>query len=113
MWLFTRHGFYSLTRSPDEPDKLQVRARLRRDLENLQAFTGLSATILETPSADYRWRWIVSPADAETITRCLTADITYSNFKGIVARQPDQTAKLTGLHDIWEIHRGWQKGFTF
>ncbi|MFH1499879.1 MAG: hypothetical protein ABII82_18870 [Verrucomicrobiota bacterium] len=108
MWLFTRHGFFSLTRSTDEPDKLQVRARVRHDLENLQSFTGLTGPTLETTAADYRWRWIVTPADAETITRCLTADITYSNFKGTVARQPDQSAKLAGLHDIWAIHHNWQ-----
>lgn len=109
MWLFTRHGFFSLTRSTEEPDKLQVRARVRCDLENLQSFTGLAGPILETPTADYRWRWIVTPADAETITRCLTADISYSNFKAAVAHQPDQAAKTSGLHDIWEIHHGWQK----
>ncbi len=109
MWLFTRHGFYSLTRSTDEPDKLQVRARVRRDLENIQSFTGLTGPILETPVADYRWRWIVTPADAEVVTRCLTHDITYSNFKSTVAQQPDQSGKLRGLHDIWAIHHGWQK----
>lgn len=109
MWLFTQHGFYSLTRSTDDPAKLQVRARVRRDLENLQAFTALTGPILETPTADYRWRWIVTPAEAEVITQRLTHDITYSNFKSTVAQQPDQSAKLTGLHDIWEIHHGWQK----
>ena len=108
MWLFTRHGFYSLTRSADEPDKLQVRARVRRDLENLQKLTALAGPILETPVADYRWRWIVTPSEAELITRRLAQDIDYSNFKGTVARQPDQSAKLPGLHDIWEIHHGWQ-----
>ncbi len=108
MWLFTRHGFYSLTRSTNEPDKLQVRARVRRDLENLQALTDLTGPILEIPTADYRWRWIVTPTEAEQITRCLTQDITYSNFKSTVAQQSDQSAKLTGLHDIWEIHHGWQ-----
>lgn len=109
MWLFTRHGFYSLTRSTDEPDKLQVRARVRQDLENLQALTDLTGPILETPPADYRWRWIVTPAEAETITLRLTQDIHYANFKGTVAKQPDQSAKLTGLHTIWEIHHAWQK----
>lgn len=108
MWLFTRHGFYSLTRSADEPGKLQVRARVRRDLENLQSLTGLAGSILETPVADYRWRWIVTPADAEAITCRLTHDITYSNFKSTVAKQPDQSTKLAGLHDIWEIHHRWQ-----
>lgn len=108
MWLFTQHGFYSLTRSSDEPNKLQVRARVRRDLENLQAHSGITGPILETPTADYRWRWIVTPAEAKVITLRLTQDITYSNFKSTVAQQPDQFAKLSGLHDIWEIHHDWQ-----
>jgi hypothetical protein len=178
MWLLTRHGFYSLTRSTDEPDKLQVRALLPAPFRHLPAThypllatspkPGLTGLILETPTADYRWRKgvlggtgrangsekrgsakaavlevgdtpiptrptpaqprlslspkgdsegllhapntpaIVTPAAAETITRCLTHDITYSNFKSTVARQPDQSAKLTGLHDIWELHHGWQ-----
>jgi hypothetical protein len=109
MWLFTRDGFYSLTRSADEPDKLQVRARVRRDLENLHSLTSLTGPILETPDADYHWRWIVTPAEAEVITRRLAQNIDYSNFKGTVAKQPDQTEKLAGLHDIWEIHHRWQK----
>ena len=71
-------------------------------------FTGLNGLILETPDADYRWRWIVTPADAETIIRGLTHDITYSNFKSTAAKQPDQSAKLSVLHDIWGIHHGWQ-----
>ena len=108
MWLFTRHGFYSLTRSADEPDKLQVRARVRQDLDNLQKLTALTGHILETPAADYRWRWIVTPTQAEAITRRLTQDIDYSNFKGVVAKQSDQCSKLTGLHAIWEIHHEWQ-----
>jgi hypothetical protein len=108
MWLFTRHGFYSLTRSTNEPNKLQVRARVRLDLENLQALTGLNGDILETPHADYRWRWIVTPLQAKVITVRLTDDIDYTNLKGAVARQPDQSAKNTGLHDIWSIHHRWQ-----
>lgn len=108
MWLFTRHGFYSITRSLDEPTKLQIRARVRGDLENLQAFTGVPGPILETPTADYRWRWIVTPAEAKVITVRLTQDIIYSNFKSAIARQPDQSAKLPALHDIWTLHHGWQ-----
>ena len=108
MWLFTRHGFYSLTRSKQEPHKLQVRARVRLDLENLQTLTGLTEPILETTDSDYRWRMIVTPVDGEYLVSLLTHDIDYTNFKGVVAKQPDQSAKLTGLHAIWEIHHGWQ-----
>lgn len=109
MWLFTRHGFFSITRSQQEPDKLQVRARVRRDLENLQTLTGLSGGILETPTADYRWRVIVTPEQAEPIVQQLAKDITYANFKSSVAARPDQTSRSDDLHEIWDIHRRWQR----
>lgn len=69
MWLFIRHGYYPLTRAADAPDKLHVRARLRSDLENPQKATTLTGQIHEIPTPDYRWRWIVTPAEAEEITR--------------------------------------------
>lgn len=37
MWLFTRHGFYSVTVSTDDPSMMQVRARSHKHLLNLIA----------------------------------------------------------------------------
>ena len=70
--------------------------------------TGVHGEILETPHADYRWRLIITPQQGEQITTALTRDVTYSNFKASVAQQPDQSAKLQGLHEIWGIHHSWQ-----
>ena len=72
MWLFTQHGFYSITRSRTETDKNQVRAHTRRDLENLQTLTSNPAPILKTLNADYRWRIIVTPSESERIVTPLT-----------------------------------------
>ena len=108
MWLFTRHGFYSITRSKQEPDKLQVRARVRLDLENLKNLTGLTEPILETTDSDYRWRMIVTPVDGEYLVSLLTHDIDYPNFKSSIAARPDQQSREHDYHTIWAIHQGWQ-----
>ena len=108
MWLFTQHGFYSITRSRTEPDKTQVRARTRRDLENLQTLTGNTAHILKTLNADYRWRIIITPGESERIVTLLTRDIDYPNFKASVAMRPDQKHRGHDYHRIWELHHGWQ-----
>ena len=108
MWLFTQHGFYSLTRSRTEPDKVQIRARTRRDLENLQALTSNLTPILKTLNADYRWRIIVTPPESERIVALLTRDIDYPNFKASVAKRADQKQRGPDYHRIWELHHSWQ-----
>ena len=108
MWLFTQHGFYSITRSRTEPDKTQVRARTRRGLENLQTLTGNPTPILKTLNADYRWRIIITPSESERIVTLLTRDIDYPNFKARVAMRPDQTHRGHDDHRIWELHHRWQ-----
>ena len=111
MWLFTRHGFYSITRSVKEPDKLQIRARARGDLENLEAFIATReiptadalavdlSKIIETPHADYRYRVIVTPAAWHLISVELMADIVYSNFK----YQIKDNQRHTDYTRVWGI----------
>ena len=108
MWLFTQHGFYSITRSRTEPDKTQVRARTRRGLENLQTLTGNPTPILKTLNADYRRRIIITPSESERIVTLLTRDIDYPNFKSRVTMRPDQTHRGHDDHRIWELHHRWQ-----
>jgi len=108
VWLFTPHGFYSITRSRTEPDKTQVGARTRCDLENLQTLTSNAAPILKTLNADYRRRIIITPSESERIVTVLTRDIDYPNFKARVAMRPDQTHRGHDDHRIWELHHRWQ-----
>lgn len=89
MWLFTKYGFYSVTVSRDDPAKMQIRARAKKDLERLVDFAEKLgwkpgehySEILETKNADYRWRIICTPSQWAAIADGLAWDIDYSNFK--------------------------------
>jgi hypothetical protein len=110
MWLFTTVGFFSVTRSKDEPEMMQVRARERHDLESLIAVAGIDATILETPEADYRWRIIVRPKTATQVIALLVDRIDYSNFKNAVHDSPGQENKAIPYMRVWSVMNGLQNG---
>lgn len=81
MWIFTTYGFFSFTRSPLEPERIQIRARDDRDLEDLKKRHGIKAKIIETDHSDYRWRIIVDRGVAAKIMTDETLAIDYENFK--------------------------------
>lgn len=84
MWTFTQHGFFSITVSKENRRMMQIRARSKRHLQNLQlAFPDIAGRreILETPRADYRWRILMRKSDAFRLIDELGREIDYSNFK--------------------------------
>jgi hypothetical protein len=102
MWLFTKHGFYSATRSNTVKGFMQIRARCRGDLENLKREFQLTGKIIETPQADYRWRIVCRPTTWEMLALKLAQDVDYSNFKNSVG--DDQHDKP--LMAVWSaMHR--------
>lgn len=110
MWLFTQQGFFSLTRSKDNPKKMQLRARSEEDLQNIQTLMGWKTrrhAIIETPAADYRYRIIMTPKDALAVTSALTTEIDYDNYKGRVEAIPSQRDKMPALHRVWGEMRTW------
>lgn len=108
MWLFTKRGFYSIVRKSD--DEWHVRARAKKDLENLLALVGAKHKVHRSVDADYRWRIVCGTADARQMIARLSEDIDYSNFKGKIAATPDQADKLRAYHDIWGIMYDYQCG---
>ncbi|MBL9174133.1 MAG: hypothetical protein JNL10_11405 [Verrucomicrobiales bacterium] len=99
MWIASKVGFFSLV---TKDGHLHVRARLRRDLENLLALPGIPQAAIESwPQADYRWRVRLDPGAAGAVLGALSGTIDYPNFKSEVARRPDQRAKLPAYHDLW------------
>ena len=106
MWLFTKQGFYSIVRKAD--GLWHVRARARKDLENLNRLAGTDHAIHRSADADYRWRLVVPGAEARALIGKLADDIDYANFKGVVARTPGQADKLGILHEIWELMYRYQ-----
>jgi len=115
MWLFTRYGFFSVSCPDWDRDKLQVRARCKRHLAELQnRFPHLVPfPIRESPNNDYRYRMIV-PNDVwvETVSM-LAKEQTWSNFKTEAARFQNDKAYDHALHEIWSLmyEHGmeWQK----
>lgn len=117
MWLFTRLGFYSITRAADEPEKLQIRARTRAHLENLKlAFDthdgmALLGPIISTPAADYTWRIIADPDTVQIVLARLVDEIDYMNFKAAahcsLPRDREYHVALgrvwTALHDMQRL----------
>lgn len=112
MWIFTRHGFFSIVRSRQDPTRLMIRARNLQHLVTLQAHlvgkegAGALGEILETPDADYRWRWIVEPQQAVAILALLASEIDYPCFKSECQRALGDSIYQCALHGVWNgMHR--------
>lgn len=110
MWLFTRHGFYSITRSREEPDKLQIRARDRQHLVELKLLlrteegTDMLGPILETPAADYGYRIMADAETVQIVQARLCDDIQYFNFKNAAHAQPRHDGLYgRALSRVWSI----------
>jgi hypothetical protein len=111
MWLFTKHGFFSVTQNLQRQDLIQIRARAEKDLLALKAaFPALDrCPVIETPDADYRWRLVIARWKWDLVGAALMADIDYCNFKGKIATIPGQRDKSNMLHDIWTLHHRYQE----
>lgn len=130
MWLCSKHGFFSVKR--DNEDRFFIRARVRQDLVNLceelrdalvvdpsdQVLVRLKSelpgpspidvaeAIQDWPTADYRYRLIVSKQALDVIFQFLADGIDYPNFKSEVSRHPDQQRHLPLYHKVWETMAG-------
>jgi hypothetical protein len=99
MWLFTKHGFYSIVRKSAE--EYHIRARVKQDLQNLKNLLELTDPIHESRTADYRYRMIVGKKVYLSVMAVVTRSVNYDNFKNTVAMTEDQRSKLEAYHTIW------------
>ena len=98
MWLMTKYGFYSIVQK--RPDEYHIRARERKDLENLVAGVPLpEAQIQESDITDYAFRIIAPKADVDAVLHFLGDHLDYSNFKARIDRTPGQERKP--YHEVW------------
>jgi len=104
MWIMTKYGYYSAVEHRDDPDLLLIRARSRKDLENLDLFARGNAVLgkIETTltKADYPHRLIVTKVGWASIIGAMIGDVDYPNFKNAVARTNPRRANT--YHDVWE-----------
>lgn len=114
MWLMTKYGFYSIVK---KEDGYHVRAREKKDLENLKGLCTLlkKKTIFENEGTDYPYRLKIStPKSILQIMRRLGETLDYPNFKDEIHEQPDQQNKLNPYFDVWLAlvrvfsKRGWK-----
>src|ERR1041384_4107267 len=98
MWLCFNDGFLSVVADKNDPTRLMIRARRKKDLANV---LGPDADIIETPDADYRWRAFINRKGFKALVDQRIDGISYTNFKASV--------KDHELHDIyitfWGEHR--------
>jgi hypothetical protein len=100
MWLATKHGFFSIVK---KGGKFHVRARVRRDLENLVAVAHINADIIESATTDYRYRIFVDGAGLGVLMMTLATTLDYGNFKGHIHDLPDQADKSEAYANIWGL----------
>ncbi len=100
MWLMTKHGFYSIVQKKE--GEFHIRARVRKDLENLQERVPLvGLEIHASRKTDYPYRLIVGEAEVLKVMRFLGETLDYSNFKDTVGGTPDQASKHDLYADFW------------
>lgn len=100
MWLCTKLGFYSIVQ---KRDGFHVRARTKRDLENLCSAAKISPKIEDWPTADYRWRIVLRDMlTMEVLWLGLMRSITYPNFKSEVYSRADQHNKRPAYNRLWQ-----------
>lgn len=108
MWLATQHGFFSAVW---KDGKIHLRARLRKDLENVcrLAWPNDATSILEWPDADYRYRVLLHPGDFSDLCAVLARDVDYSNFKARIYHTADQDEKAPVYGQLWAAMAKLQK----
>ncbi len=117
MWLFTRHGFFSVVSAragdgahgnPVDPQRMMVRARRREHLDRLKAKCAPlldACDIVESGSTDYAFRLFVAKELWREVAAALATDIDYDNFKSEVARHQGAAGREyeQALHDVWSV----------
>lgn len=97
MWIKTNTAFVSIVEHRDDPKTLLVRGRFKGDAAR---FMGLPASEeIETPSADYRFRVIVTREEVAKRLVHAVQHVNYPNFKDSI-----KTAWRKGVASrIWSI----------
>lgn len=106
MWLMTQHGFFSIVQKRRE--ECQVRARVRRDLENVLGMMGWEYDIIEGEGTDYPYRIKIPRYQLLELLLRFGSEINYSNFKDKTHQLPDQMAKSSAYAKVWKVMAGVQ-----
>lgn len=109
MWIATEHGFYSAVENRKDKKTVLVRTRVREDADRLAAWVGKNTTVVDSPSADYPHRVVVSKKKWAEFVSTAANNIDYDNFKNRVGRHDSHRAHV--YHDVWAALMKLEKGF--
>ena len=120
MWLFTKHGFFSVVCArqgdgrhgqPIDTTRLMVRARVRGHLDALRKRWPDDLGLCEIRTfagTDYAFRMFVDKHAWSRVLSELALETDYDNFKEEVARYQARVGERyeRSLHEVWEVmHR--------
>lgn len=108
MWIATEHGFYSAVENRHDKNTVLVRTRVREDAERLAQWVGKKATVIDSPSADYPHRVVVTKKKWGEFVATAASNIDYDNFKNRVGKHDRHRADV--YHDVWAALMKLEKG---
>jgi hypothetical protein len=101
MWLCFNDGFLSAVADKNDPTRLMVRARRKKDLRNVFG----DVEIIKNAGTDYRWRTFVDRRAFAALVAARVEKINYPNFKNSVEDQDLHDLYL----DFWTMHSRYQQ----
>jgi len=115
MWIFTTKGFFSVVQQENDPQQVLIRARLKKDIQNMKRlFNALGLKpggIIVNARSDYKYRFSADRTDWILVMTRLMLDMRYTNFKD-AAYKADSREIKDNRHEayfrIWTAMRGMQ-----
>lgn len=104
MWIQTTCGFFSIVEKPQDRSAgmLTVRARVRKDLEDLRSrYVPELTAITTSDNTDYRYRCRAPKAAVAAGIGRAVAGIDYDNFKSAIAARQGH-ARSAIYHQVWD-----------
>lgn len=107
MWIFSEVGFFSVVEDWKDKRVVWVRARWKKDLEQLKVITRNNdigfrvRKIMETPDHDYPFRVRMQKRYWAMVLFYLGDNIEYGNFKGAILDQDPERERV--YMRVWSV----------
>lgn len=110
MWLFTKHGFYSIVRHRDHANRFILRGRTVEDVETIRTILTSNNWIdvdeVDTiTGTDYLARITINANQLQWLFSYFARSLDYPNFKNAAH---DGTTRDATYMQVWSTMRRWQ-----
>jgi hypothetical protein len=97
MWVFTKHGFFSIVQDKENENIVIIRARVKGDIEKQLP----EARVEEDAGSDYRFRARLPKPVAAIWLKQMAEEIDYTNYKAAVNMVDPRRSEYYGM--VWAI----------